>query len=230
MIPRPLDRALQSQHTSTTYVAYIWSGINDALSEFHKEENPMKRAFKTLGFVIMAAAIAVLLIPLIYHGGVADAQASPNPPSQEPIVGFWSTKFIAEGNTAATTRLPSDQVPPDGAVVDWGFQQWHSDGTEVHNSGVRPARSGDFCLGTWEIAGPLQYTLNHFATSWTPDGKSFEGIANIHEKVTVSQDHNSLTGTFTIDQYDKTGALLAHLAGNVQSKRITQNSTSTDVR
>jgi hypothetical protein len=190
----------------------------------------MKRMSKTLVFIIGAAAIVALLLPPTYRGGVGNAQASPNPLSQEPIVGFWSTKFIAEGNTAATTRLPSDQVPPDGAVIDWGFQQWHSDGTEIHNSGVRPARSGDFCLGTWEMTGPLKYTLNHFATSWTPDGNSFEGVANIHETVTVSQDHKSLTGKFTIDQYDKTGVLLAHLAGKIESKRITQKSTISDVR
>ena len=190
----------------------------------------MKTMFKTLVVIIGAAAIAALLIPLTYSGGVGYAQVSPDPPGQKPIVGFWYVKFIAEGNTAASTRLPSDQVPPDGAVIDWGFQQWHSDGTEVHNSGVRSASSGDFCLGTWEIAGPRQYKLNHFATSWTPDGSSFVGIGNIHETVTVSQDHNSLTGTFTIDQYDKTGVLLVHLAGNIQAKRITQNSTITDLR
>jgi hypothetical protein len=190
----------------------------------------MKTMFKTLIVIIGAAAIAALLIPLTYRGGVSDAQASPDPPSQQPIVGFWFVKFIAEGNTAASTKLPANQVPPDGAVVDWGFQVWHSDGTEVHNSGVRPARSGDICLGTWKIAGPLQYKLNHFATGWTPDGSSFEGVANIHEAVTVSHDHNSLTGTFTIDQYDTTGVLLVHLAGKVQAKRITQNSTIADVR
>src|ERR1700683_5199802 len=37
------------------------------------------------------------------------------------IVGFWKVKFVAEGNAGG---------PPDGTVIDNGFAQWHSDGTE----------------------------------------------------------------------------------------------------
>lgn len=181
----------------------------------------MKTMFGTLKVFLGAAVIAAFLGPLIHCGGVGKAQAAADPPGQEPIVGFWKTTFTAEGN--------GSQGPPDGTVVDWGFQQWHSDGTEIHNTAVRPPSTGDFCLGTWEVAGPLQYKLNHFTTAWTSDGSAFLGVGNIHETVTLSADHNSFTGTFTIDQYNTGGNLLVHIAGKVLGIRINGNTTITDV-
>ncbi len=185
----------------------------------------MKKMFGTLkvvlGIAVIAGFITAFVVPLTYCGGVGNTHAAADPPGQEPIVGFWKTTFTAEGN--------GSQGPPDGTVIDWGFQQWHSDGTEIHNTAVRPPASGDFCLGTWEIAGPLQYKLNHFSTAWTPDGSAFLGVANIHESITVSHDHNSFTGTFTIDQYNTGGNLLAHITGNVQGTRITGITTINDV-
>jgi hypothetical protein len=35
---------------------------------------------------------------------------------------------------------------------------WHSDKTEIMNSG-RPAQDGDFCLGVWESLGGVQVQL-----------------------------------------------------------------------
>ena len=54
------------------------------------------------------------------------------------IVGFWHVVFTSQG----TTNPPI----PDGAVVDQGFSQWHSDNTEILNSS-RPPVIGSFCLG-----------------------------------------------------------------------------------
>ncbi len=49
--------------------------------------------------------------------------------------------------------------------------------------------------------------------------------------VTLSPDHNSFTGTFSIGQYDPQGNLLPPglLYGKVQAKRITVQSTVNDV-
>jgi hypothetical protein len=113
-------------------------------------------------------------------------------------------------------------------VIDSAFAQWHSDGTEIMNSSRLP-RSQSFCLGVWKNAGPLQYKLNHFAISWTDDGDTLIGPANFREKITLSRDHNSFAGTFTIDQYDTGGGLLVHIAGTIQGKRITPETTVTDV-
>src|SRR5947208_13320831 len=49
------------------------------------------------------------------------------------IVGFWHVKFVSEGTTGI----------PDGTIIDMGFSQWHSDGTEILNSS-RPARHQQF--------------------------------------------------------------------------------------
>jgi hypothetical protein len=181
----------------------------------------MKKMLDTLKVFLGVAVIAAFLGPLIHCGGVGNAQAAADPPGNMPIVGFWKTTFTAEGN--------GSQGPPDGTVVDWGLQQWHSDGTEIHNTALRPPSIGHFCLGTWEIAGPRQYKLNHFAIAWTNDGSAYLGLGNIHETVTLSADHNSFSGTFTIDQYDTGGNVLAHITGNIVGIRITGTTTDHDL-
>ena len=136
---------------------------------------------------------------------------------QNPIVGFWKVKLISKGNVGI----------PDGTVIDSGYSQWHSDGTEILNSS-RPPAIQSFCLGVWKQVGDSQYKLNHFAISWNPDG-TLLGPANIREEVTLSNDHDSFAGTFTIDQYNAGGSLLVHLTGQVEGKRITVDTSITDV-
>ncbi len=133
------------------------------------------------------------------------------------IVGFWRVDLISEGNAGI----------PDGTVLDAGFSQWHSDGTEILNSSRAPATQS-FCLGVWEKTSPSQYKLNHFTISWNPD-ETLLGPGNIREVITLSPDHNSYVGTFTLDQYDPSGNNLVHLTGQVKAKRITVNTPITDV-
>ena len=149
-------------------------------------------------------------------GGVEDM---PNL-NGDPIVGFWRVTFISEGNESVGLT--------DGTILDHGFAQWHSDGTEIHNNSMRPPATGNFCLGVWEKVRASEYNLNHFALSWNPDG-TFQGLAQIREDVTVGHDHNSFTGTFTIDQYDDVGNLLIHLGGTLQGKRVTVQTRITDM-
>jgi hypothetical protein len=183
------------------------------------QENPMKTIFRTLKVVLALTIVAACLIPLASCGGVSDAQSTADP-SGEPIVGFWYFKFVAQGNTAESSGLPADQVPPDGAVLDSGYAQWHSDGTEISNSSRQPVTQS-FCLGVWEKAGGLQYQLNHFAISWVFSGtETYLGPTNIGQNITLSSDHNSFTGTVAITQYDASGNQLVSLKGNVQGQRI----------
>jgi hypothetical protein len=134
--------------------------------------------------------------------------------SRDPIVGMWRVTFIAEGNVGPG-------LPPDGAVVDSAFVQWHSDGTEIMNSSRNPATQS-FCLGVWQRVGPRQYKLNHFAISWDPAVPDHPlGPANIREDVTLSHDGKTFSGTFTIDQYDDSNHLLVHLTGQLRGRRIT---------
>jgi hypothetical protein len=129
---------------------------------------------------------------------------------RDPIVGFWKAKFTSEGSTGI----------PDGAVVDSPFVQWHSDNTEIMNSTRVPATQS-FCLGVWQRTGHSTYSLNHFALSFDTDGKTFIGPTQIRESVTLSDDHNSYNGAFTIDQFDPTGTLLVEVKGSVVAIRVT---------
>ncbi len=120
-----------------------------------------------------------------------------------PIVGMWSVTFTAGGN-----------------VIDFGYAQWHSDGTEIMNSGGRAPSTENFCLGAWAQTGALSYHLNHYALSYTPAGV-LNAKVNIKEDVVVDPGGSSYAGPFTIDVYDPTGGtLLQHVAGRVVGRRV----------
>jgi hypothetical protein len=127
------------------------------------------------------------------------------------IVGFWHVKFVSEGSSGI----------PDGTEVDAGYSEWHSDGTEIMNSGGRSPITSSFCLGVWEQTGTSTYVLNHFAAGWDPTGTTLIGPGNIREKVTLGPNGNQFSGTFTVDQYDESNNLLAHLQGTITATRIT---------
>jgi hypothetical protein len=126
------------------------------------------------------------------------------------IVGMWRVQFMSEGNTGI----------PDDTVVESGYAQWHSDGTEIMNSGLRPPATSNFCLGVWKKTGRSTYKLNHFALSWDTSN-TFVGPANIREEVTLDDQGNSFSGTFTIDQFDTNGNTLAHIVGKITAQRVT---------
>jgi hypothetical protein len=128
------------------------------------------------------------------------------------IVGLWKIKFTSKGNTGIGI--------PDGAPIDDGYATWHSDGTEIMNSG-RPPITSSFCMGVWKRTGRSSYKLNHFALSWDPTGTKLIGPANIKEEIALDGNENSYSGTFTIDQYDTEGHLLVHISGVVSAQRIT---------
>jgi hypothetical protein len=126
------------------------------------------------------------------------------------IVGMWKVQFVSEGTNGI----------PDGTMIDSAYAQWHSDGTEIMNSG-RPPITSSFCLGVWKKTGDSTYKLNHFALSWDPSGTVFVGPANIRENVTLNAQGNSFSGTFTIDQFDTNGNTLAHIVGKITAQRVT---------
>jgi hypothetical protein len=126
------------------------------------------------------------------------------------IVGMWKVELVSEGTTGI----------PDGTQIDSGYAQWHSDGTEIMNSGKAPITSS-FCLGVWKRTGESTYKLNHFALSWDPTGTIFVGPANIREYIKVDNQGNSFSGTFTIDQFDTNGNTLEHVAGKITAQRVT---------
>lgn len=139
------------------------------------------------------------------------------------MVGLWHISFIAEGNTGAG-------LPPDGAVVDSGLTEWHSDGTE-ETLDSRPPATGDVCLGVWKQMGARHYMLNHFGIGFDPstDPNTPLGYAHIPQDIVLSRDGMTFTGSFVIDQYDATGNLLVEIKGKLAGTRITLATTVGDL-
>lgn len=150
-------------------------------------------------------------------GGFMDASFSEPGSSTDQIVGFWSAKFVSMGSSGI----------PDGTVIDSPFVQWHDDGTEIMNSTRVPA-TGNICMGVWHKTGKLSYELNHFGLGFDTSG-DFVGPSQIRENVTLDKKADQYTGTFTIEQFDPTGNVLATLTGNVTGTRITVSTTINQV-
>jgi hypothetical protein len=148
------------------------------------------------------------------------------------IVGLWRVKVVSVGNQAAGL--------PDGTELDQGYSSWHSDGTEILNSGRDPS-TGNFCLGVWKQTGRSSYKLNHYALNWTgltvdakgnvildPQTKeplnTLTGPTNIREEVTLDGSRNSFEGTFTVENFDQNGKSLITLKGKITGVRLTPDS------
>lgn len=135
----------------------------------------------------------------------------------DPVVGMWHVTFTAEGNNPG----PPDDTPIDNALITV-----HSDGTEIMNSG-RPAQDGQFCMGVWKKTGRLRYRVNHIAWAGNDATNAPGGIGNptgptrIVEDFRLSPDGKQLSGTFTLDAYDPTGNVVAHIVGVMSGTRIT---------
>ena len=154
-----------------------------------------------------------------------------------PIVGLWAFNYTSEGNMA-TLGIP------DGTPIDGGVTTWFADGNESTYSGMRNPIVGAVCLGVWKRTGEHTYVLNHIGLSWDPLAPSISppnapapagngnpgggpgapgGPAFIKQHVTLAPDHNSYTGTFTINQLmpdGKTPALPAPIKGTIKATRI----------
>ena len=134
------------------------------------------------------------------------------------IVGLWRITITSQGNTAFGI--------PDGATLDKGFAQWHSDGTEIMNSSRQPS-TGSFCLGTWKKIGGGKYRLNHFALGFD-DGVHL-GYTNIREEVMLSNDGNSFSGSVILAIYDGQGNAGPVLKGLITAVKVKVNSTLSDI-
>ncbi len=127
---------------------------------------------------------------------------------REPsIVGFWHFKLSVGVN-----------------VIDAGTQQWHSDGTEVMDSGGRSPLIGNVCFGVWKQIGERRYKLNHRGIGFDAAGSAVNGVDSIVVDVRLSRDGNYYSGTFTIFPYDPDGNSLGPpVNGTATGTRITVN-------
>lgn len=151
-------------------------------------------------------------VPAAFRSGEPARGGDDYDNSDEPsIVGMWNVKFLSSGNPGVK----------DGTVLDFGLVQWHSDGTEIMNSGTHPPMTSNFCMGVFKKTGPGKYHLNHYALPWSADGQSFAGVVHIVEDVVVDEKGDSYSGTFTLDQYDPNGNPTGHATGRITAVRIT---------
>jgi hypothetical protein len=136
------------------------------------------------------------------------------------VVGMWRFTFTSQGNNVAPLFIP------DGVVLDHGFAQWHSDGTEITNSNRIPS-TGNFCLGVWAKVGPSHYQLNHFAMGF--DDGVHQSYSNIREDLTLSADGDSFSGTFSISIFDLQGHAGPVISGTLTGTRVKLNTTVQDI-
>jgi hypothetical protein len=128
---------------------------------------------------------------------------------QPSIVGFWHFKQASGMNT-----------------FDAGYEEFHSDGTEIFNSGSRAPDTGNFCMGVWQQVSPYHYKLNHRAIGWVSGGTTPAYIATILEDLTLSHDGNSFSGRYKVTAYDLTGHFLQVISsGKVTGARVTVSDT-----
>ena len=141
---------------------------------------------------------------------------------ESSIVGMWHAVFTAHTENGVAIPIAA------GAVIDNAVLVWHSDGTEIMNS-ARSAQDGSFCLGVWKHTGDRTYLLNHIpwmgnvydptvppSTIGAP-----QGGAQIIEKITLSPDGDSYTGSFTLQAYNTDGSTSTSFTGTISAKRIT---------
>ena len=133
--------------------------------------------------------------------GHAAIQPQGNPPT---LVGLWDLQFIS-----------------DGQLVDEGFDQYHDDGTEILND-TPPPSAGNVCLGVWAKTGVRTLKLKHPSWIYDPTNTTVIGTATILEQITLDDDGNSFTGTFTVQLRDLSGNSLGpDLTGQLEATRIT---------
>lgn len=130
-------------------------------------------------------------------------EASSQNGDDQTIVGLWDVKFIS-----------------DNQVVDEGFDQYHSDGTEILNDTPPPA-TGNVCLGVYENTGPRTLKLKHPSWIFDPTNTIVIGRATILEKITVDRGGRTFKGTFIIQLRDLSGNPLGpDLSGQLTGDRI----------
>jgi hypothetical protein len=139
------------------------------------------------------------------------------------VAGMWNFQFLSEGNGSHTPPIP------DNALLDFGYQVWHSDGTELTNSGGHNPATQNYCMGVWGKTGFNSYELNHFALEYDGTTGMVNGVANIREQITLSPSGQSLSGTFTVDAYDVKGNKVDHIGGSLTATRVTVDTVVTAI-
>jgi len=131
------------------------------------------------------------------------SQDQPKGDVNAPIAGLWHVNFVSNGQ-----------------LYDEGFDQFHSDGTEILNDDGVPPAEGNVCLGVFKRVGHRTYQLKHPAFVWDANGVLI-GTLVIRETITLDLGGNSYRGSFVFAFYDLNGNLTDEVRGDLTGKRIT---------
>ena len=144
--------------------------------------------------------------PANWSGNAGDLRQPIDFPNGQ-IVGLWAISLLS-----------------NGAQVDWGYSEWHSDGTEIMNSGGHTPASGNFCLGVWRQTGPNNFHLKHFPLAYNPVTGALAAKIILTEDVSLDRSGQNFSGTFSEDVYDPTGTtLMQHIPGMITGHRVQAN-------
>jgi len=187
----------------------------------------------TLGAVVITATLA----PIANAGcGEMPGKAAPagkQPQSHLMQAAYRPARFVLVDNDSPGANVVGLWHVVFSGGYDDGYSEWHSDGTEIMNSGFHNPSSGNFCMGVWTKTGRSTYTLKHVALDYSvTHGLTPDVIVILREEVTVDQTGNHFTGSFTADIYAPhstafpatPGNHLAQVgAGTITGDRITAN-------
>jgi hypothetical protein len=123
------------------------------------------------------------------------------------IVGLWRVTFLFGDG-------------PD--IYDQGFEQWHSDGTELMVDNGVPPILGNVCIGVWKQVAPRTFKLRHTTWNWDTDGH-LTGTFVLIMTVKLDRHGNTFAGSYVADSYDLAGNIIPamHVEGVSKAVRIT---------
>ena len=134
---------------------------------------------------ILARAGAAPALAAAAQGGSSDGGG--------PIVGQWQVLMTAFPGTN------------DEFIFDFGFQQFHSDGTELMISGGVPPTIGNVCIGAWERGPGGAIVLRHMTWNWAGTevlGDLPTGYFLLEVTIRTNSQGTAYAGTWRAASYD----------------------------
>ena len=126
---------------------------------------------------------------------LAAAAQSANSNGGGSIVGLWQEVF---------TALPGPNNP-EAFIFDFGFQQFHSDGTELNSSGGVPPTIGNICIGVWERGAGGVINLRHVGWNFAGNevlGDLPTGYFYLEVTLRTNSQGTAYSGTWKAASYD----------------------------
>jgi hypothetical protein len=179
----------------------------------------------------------ILMLTTLACGAVLSAPAACKNPSTPTLGAGFSGPHAFETQTPAQETFPSTKQDDDASIVgfwhvlfvsggqvfDEGYDQWHSDWTEILNDTAPPQPAngtGTICLGVYKKTGPRSYKSKHPFWSFDATG-TLVGTGVILETINVDPSGNLYTGLFDWITYDLKGNVTSDTKGELKAQRIT---------